>query len=38
MAGGADSSGVIEVPDDLTAPNGAGGTDIPEAAASQEEA
>jgi general nucleoside transport system ATP-binding protein len=38
MAGGADSSGVIEVPDDLADPNGAGASDIPEAAASQEEA
>jgi simple sugar transport system ATP-binding protein len=36
MAGGADSSGVIEVPDDLADAAGAGGT--PEAAASQEEA
>jgi len=33
MAGGADSSGVIEVPSELTDTDGAGGTDVPDAAA-----
>jgi ABC-type sugar transport system ATPase subunit len=33
MAGGADSSGVIEVPDDLADADGAGDADIPDGAA-----
>jgi len=33
MAGGADSSGVIEVPSELTDTDGAGGSDVPDAAA-----